>query len=254
MNRIKKHYIITGASRGFGKDLALALSGENSVLHLFARSNMDALRKELRKSGSEVYFTELDLLEKDAPKELMAQVERNVNRSETERIVLINNAGMLEPVGPAGKHDGDLFRKHLELNFVVPIALTHVFIEACQKEPCHKRVVMVSSGAADKPYYGWSHYCSSKAGLNMFVKVMGLEQEQQPDPIEVMAFNPGRIDTQMQEIIRNTSEEDFPMVNDFINAFKEGKIGESAEIAQRLARRIQSDYFPSGKILSHRDI
>lgn len=88
----------------------------------------------------------------------------------------------------------------------------------------------------------------------MFVRTVGLEQKEQRHPVDIMAFNPGRIETEMQEVIRQTGEEDFPVVGDFIDAWKEGKIGNSREVASRLARQMLAEYFPSGEVLSRRDL
>ncbi len=255
MNTEKRNqFIITGASRGFGRDLALELAGEKTTLHLVARSDMADVKTELEERGAEVHIWKADLITDGEAEQLMKKIAGKIRPEESGMLVLINNAGMLDPMGPAGKYDIGTYRNNLELNYVVPLLLSHAFLELFQDAENIKRVIMISSGAANKPYYGWSHYCSTKAGVDMFVKVVGIEQEQQEYPVEIIAFNPGRISTDMQTMIRETSEDDFPMVHDFVKAWKEGEIGDSREVAGRLTRVIQADYLPSGKVLSHRDI
>ncbi|MDG5767675.1 SDR family NAD(P)-dependent oxidoreductase [Balneolales bacterium ANBcel1] len=249
-----KQYIITGASRGFGRDLALELAGRDVTLHLVARSEMKDLAKEVEEAGAEAHIWQQDLADIVELRTLMENISRHIRRETVAELMLINNAGMLEPVGPAGKYDFRTYHTNLEINFVSPMALTHAFLELFQDWDMRKRVVMISSGASQKPYFGWSHYCSTKAGVDMFVKVVGIEQEQQKLPVEIIAFNPGRISTDMQALIRETSDEDFPMVQDFVKAWEEGRIGDSRDVAARLVRLITSDYIPSGKVLSHRDI
>jgi len=254
MNNRKKHIIVTGASKGFGRDLALHLAGDGTVLHLVARSDMSDLVLELEARGARVSIWQQDLTNTDKLHDLMTRIAAEIPADEAGFIGLVNNAGMLEPVGPAGKYDFETYKKNLEINFVAPLLLTHAFLEFFQETRIVKRVIMISSGASGKPYHGWSHYCSTKAGVDMFVRTVGVEQNQQRNPVEIMAFNPGRISTDMQESIRSTSEDDFPMVHDFISAWKEGKIGDSAEVAGRLARVILAEFFPAGEVISHRDI
>lgn len=52
------------------------------------------------------------------------------------------------------------------------------------------------------------------AGVDMFVKVTGIELDQQNAPVGIMAFNSGRIATVMQSLIRDASVDDFPIVHD----------------------------------------
>ncbi len=254
MNDRNRHIIITGASRGFGRDLTRHLAENGTVLHLVARSEMSDLVLELEALGAKVHTWQQDLTQTDKLHILMTNIAAAIPADDVGYLGLINNAGMLDPVGPAGKYEYDSYKKNLEINFVAPLLLTHAFMELFQETGIVKRVVMISSGAAGKPYHGWSHYCSTKAGVDMFVRTVGIEQTRQRNPVEVMAFNPGRISTDMQEAIRSLNEDDFPMVHDFIAAWKEGRIGDSAEVAGRLARVMLAEFFPAGEILSHKDI
>lgn len=254
MQNRQKHIIITGASRGFGRELAHQLAESGTVLYLIARSDMAELVLELEARGATVFTWQQDLTLTDRLEELMSDLASRIESDRAGFIGLINNAGMLEPVGPAGKYDYETYRKNLEINFVAPVMLSHAFISRFQEAEVVKRIIMISSGAAGKPFHGWSHYCSTKAGVDMFVRTVGIEQEKQRYPVEVLAFNPGRIGTEMQEVIRSTSEEDFPMVHDFISAWEQDKIGDAHEVAGRLVRVLLTEYFPAGEVLSHRDL
>lgn len=254
MSERKKHIIITGASKGFGRDLSVHLAESGTVLHLVARSDMSDQVHELEARGAEVHTWRQDLTLTGELNDFVAGIAATISSQDTAYLGLVNNAGMIDPVGPAGKYDYQDYKKNLEINFVAPLLLAHAFIHHFQAWSPVKRVVMISSGAAGKPYHGWSHYCSTKAGVDMFVRTICIEQEKQRYPVEIMAFNPGRIGTDMQKTIRETSEEDFPMVHDFIAAYKEGKIGDSSEIAGGLARLMMAEFFPFGEVLSKRDL
>jgi benzil reductase ((S)-benzoin forming) len=249
-----KHIIITGASKGFGRDLSRHLAGENTTLHLVARSNMSGLVPELEARGAGVRLWQQDLTQTETLDGLMGAIARELTGGSPGFIGLVNNAGMIEPMGPAGKYDFQKYKKNLEINFLAPLLLSHAFIYQFQESNALKRIIMVSSGAASKPYHGWSHYCSTKAGVEMFVRTVSIEQEKLERPVQIMAFNPGRIGTGMQKIIRGSSPEDFPMVDDFINAWEKGEIGDPDEISGQLARLMLSGHFPSGETLGVRDL
>ena len=244
-----KHYIITGASRGFGRYLAEALAGDNTTFHLVARSNMREVQETIEKKGGKVYVHHADLSDTHKLSGLNHDVFKKIDRQQTDYIALVNNAGMLEPVGPVGKYDPETYRKSLEVNFTAPLMLTHLFVHEVQEWTCRKQVVMISSGAAIKAYYGWSNYCSTKAGLNRFTETLALEQKGFPHPVEAFAFNPGRIDTQMQNVIREQSADDFPLVDDFIRSKEKGHLGDPAKIAAKLVRLMNDGNIPTGKMV-----
>lgn len=244
-----KQFVITGASRGFGRYLAESLAGSNTMFHLIARSSLKEVAAVLEQKGSKVIIHHADLTETHKLSSLNHDIFKKIDEKQTEFIALINNAGMLEPVGPVGKYDPETYRKSLEVNFTAPLLLTHLFVHAVQEWDCRKQVVMISSGAALKAYYGWSNYCSTKAGLNRFTETLALEQEGFPHPIEAFAFNPGRIDTQMQDIIREQSADDFPLVDDFIRSKEKGHLGDPAKIAAKLVRLMNDGNIPAGKMV-----
>lgn len=250
----KEHYIITGASRGFGRDLALELAGPQSELHLISRSDMSELSDALTSAGSKVHVYRVDLADESAVSTLVDKIAVHIHPDETDKIVLINNAGVIEPVGPAGKYDGEHYRKHLIINYVAPVMLSHAFLKQWQHEPVEKGIIMVSSGAANNPYFGWSHYCSSKAGVEMFVRVVGLEQQSMRYPAGIVSFNPGRIGTDMQHVLRETSSRDFPMVQDFVDAYEQGLLGRSRDVAARLVKKVRSEGLPPGDLWHHSSV
>ena len=125
--------------------------------------------------------------------------------------------------------------------------LTHLFISAVQEKELEKRVVFISSGAAQKAYRGWTHYCSTKAGLDMLMQAIALEQSDRERPVRVAAFNPGRIETDMQKLLREQSPEDFPAVDDFVAAATDGRTGSPRGAARKLAGLVLSADYPHGR-------
>lgn len=215
---------------------------------MIARSKSDETASEAQKKGAETKSWTIDLSVTDRLEEAFEPVLDVLNTEESQFIGLINNAGTIEPVGPLGKYDTKSYRAHLELNYVAPAVLTHLFVKRFQTVPVTKRVLFVGSGASRKPIHGWSHYCSSKAGVDMLAKTASLEQEMQENPVEMAVFNPGRIETAMQETIRNKSKEDFPLVDDFVASATDGRNLPPGRMADELARIFMGKRYPHGEI------
>jgi benzil reductase ((S)-benzoin forming) len=241
--------IITGASRGFGRHLAVKLARPGRRLHLISRSTASDTATEAKEKGSEANTWQIDLSRTDRLEEEFHPLLDSLDTNETDFFGLINNAGTIEPVGPLGKYAASDYRAHLELNYVAPAILTHLFVKRFQTLPAPKRVVFVGSGASRRPIHGWSHYCSSKAGIDMLAKTAALEQKLQKHRVEIAVFNPGRIETDMQEVIRQKDTDDFPLVDDFIASEKDGRNLPPEQMAEELARIFTGKEFPHGEIV-----
>jgi benzil reductase ((S)-benzoin forming) len=241
--------IITGASRGFGRHVAQRLAKQGRRLHLISRSEAKETAAEVRSKGAEAEVWPMDLSLTDRLEASFKPVLNSIRKEDAGFIGLINNAGTLKPVGPLGKYAADDYRSHLELNYVSPAVLTHLFVKWFQSVPVSKRVLFVGSGASQRPISGWSHYCSSKAGVDMLAKTVALEQDSQNHPVKTAVFNPGRIETDMQKLLREMDEEDFPLVDDFIASATDGRNLPPEQVAETLAELFTGDNFPHGEIV-----
>jgi benzil reductase ((S)-benzoin forming) len=173
---------------------------------------------------------------------------------QADEITLINNAGVVEPVKPLGKSNAEEIRSHININFVAPAILSNEFIKESSGINCKKTIINISSGAAEKPYYGWSMYCSSKAALNMLTQAVGLEQGSVDDPVKIIAIAPGVIDTSMQEKIRNVDLDDFPMKPRFTKLYDDNKLVDPIVAAKQILETASSDSLINGSFYDLRDI
>jgi NAD(P)-dependent dehydrogenase (short-subunit alcohol dehydrogenase family) len=83
----------------------------------------------------------------------------------------------------------------------------------------------------------------------MLAKTAALEQKLQKHRVEIAVFNPGRIETDMQEVIRQKDTDDFPLVDDFIASEKDGRNLPPEQMAEELARIFTGKEFPHGEIV-----
>jgi benzil reductase ((S)-benzoin forming) len=236
-------YYITGASRGIGKALAQrALEKEDAHVYGISRSH----------SIEHDRYTPLtlDLSDIEAVKEWEPQRHENI-----DELVLINNAGTLGSIKPVGKDDDEAIRKSFDLNLIAPAILSNKFIARFQDLEAKKLIVNVSSGAAQNAIDGWSTYCASKAGLDMFGKVVDEEQRihQNSKPFRNLSIAPGVVETRMQEEIRGSSREDFSSVDRFRDLKENEELADPAAVAEKYFR-IMDDPKEFGDRVSVREL
>lgn len=215
------YYYITGASSGLGKAFAEYLLSESSENFVYGISRHCTILHANYK------HIEIDLNDLTKVEEFEFQ-----EHLEAKKIALINNAGAIGLIKPVGKLSSESIIRSYHVNLISPVLLTNKFINQYQNSKNHKLIVNVSSGAGKNPVAGWSTYCSSKAALDMFSRVVDEEQKSASDKINIFSIAPGVVDTNMQQEIRNASQEDFPHRDDFINYKKHNKLTKPAEVAE----------------------
>lgn len=184
--------LVTGASRGFGRALALGLAADGFDLVVDARNPgpLEETASSLRRLGSRVRAVAGDVAE-------AAHRERLVGEAATlgSLEILVNNAGTLGPSPlPALRTLGsDDLRRLFEVNVVAPLALVQLALPLLARS--NATVVAVTSDAAAEAYEGWGGYGASKAALEQLHHVLGAEEP----GITVVRFDPGDMRTQMHQ-------------------------------------------------------
>jgi benzil reductase ((S)-benzoin forming) len=220
--QLKNIFIITGASRGLGLAIARQLADEHAVLVLISRSAMKEQLKELKSRGAQVRALSADLLKVEKIEALSEKVFTKIDLRRAASITLINNAGMITPVGRVGELKSAEAIENLKLNFISPLILANCFLKLSGRFKGPRIIVNISSGAGKRPIEGWSLYCSAKASLEMFTQCVNKEQESSASGIKAVAVDPGALDTDMQAVIRRQKTKDFPLVDKFIEWHQTG--------------------------------
>ena len=187
--------IVTGASRGLGADIAkwLVLAGIRVTLVARSEKDLVALGAALDRQGTAAtHVIAADVSENDACERIVEASLRHFGRIDA----LVNNAGILEPVGRIADTDPEAWLYNLRVNLAAPFQLCRAALPALRK--ARGRVINISSGAAVKAIEAWSAYCVAKAGLTHFTKLLA---EEEPD-VTSIALRPGVVDTAMQGLIR----------------------------------------------------
>ncbi|HSV87437.1 MAG TPA: (S)-benzoin forming benzil reductase [Bacteroidales bacterium] len=247
-----KYIIITGASRGLGEGLALALLEENNHLICVSRTHNEQLQKIADTKNCRVTQILFDLFFTEDLPLLVNKIFENIMIDEAQGVYLVNNAGVIEPVNNAEKCLPEEFERNLKINLLTPMILSGAFIRQTSGWMMQKRIMNISSGAAQTPYEGWSSYCTSKAGLNMFSRCVALEQQNIIHPVEIMSVAPGIVDTQMQIVIRETTDEQFNMRKKFIELKETGQLESPILVGKKLAHLLFSKGFVNGGFIDLR--
>ena len=187
--------IITGASRGLGRATALTLASAGASLVLNARTPeaLAQVRDEVQRAGGRACIIPGSVGEPETAQRLVAAAQENFGGID----VVINNAGVLQPVARIADTDPIAWQQHFQINVMGPYLVTRAALPTLRLSS-QPRVITISSGASVSPMPGWSAYCSSKAAVNMFTAVLAAEEPQ----VTAVALRPGVIDTYMQQTLR----------------------------------------------------
>jgi benzil reductase ((S)-benzoin forming) len=147
-------------------------------------------------------------------------------------VALVHNAGVIDPIGAVGELDHAAVAGAVTVNLTAPMLLTDSVLAACP-DARRVRILFVSSGAAARVVEGWATYCATKAGGEMFFRVLAA-QLAGADRYTVTSVNPGVMDTGMQAAIRGADAGYFPDRARYAGLHERGELPTPAEVARRI--------------------
>ncbi|NUH65340.1 SDR family oxidoreductase [Sulfitobacter sp. S0837] len=196
MDMTGKTIMITGASRGIGAAAARVFVKAGANVALLARSQT-ALAELAGELGERALAIPCDVTRYDE----MAKAVEATQDAFGGVDVLINNAGVIDPISLLGEADPAAWAKAIDIN------VTGVFNGMRAVLPEMKAngggsILTISSGAAHGPVEAWSHYCASKAAANMLTQC--LHHEEGANGIRAIGLSPGTVATDMQRDIKQS--------------------------------------------------
>ncbi|MDL2355239.1 MAG: SDR family oxidoreductase [Pseudomonadota bacterium] len=231
--------ILTGHTKGLGAALAADLLARGIGVMGLARGAAPALAARFPQALEQI---EIDLADSAALAAWLAgdTLQRGIAGCAT--VLLINNAGTVQPVGPLARQDGVAIARAVALNIAAPMMLANALAAArALRTDC--RIVHVSSGAGRSAYPGWSVYCATKAALDQHARAAALDHNVN---LRVCSLAPGVIDTGMQAEIRATPLDQFPLRQRFEDLKRSGELADPAQCARQLVDFVLSEQF--GKV------
>ena len=178
--------LITGATRGVGRELTLKFAGLCKKVFALARTQeqLDSLVEE---GGDNILPFAVDISDKDAVAKTIDIIESNHGGID----VLINNAGVVQNIEFA-EQSFDVMERIIDVNLKGTLFCTRLALPK-MIERRNGRIINISSVAGTRGIFGQATYCASKHGMNGFADA--LAQELIPHNIGVATICPGGIDT-----------------------------------------------------------
>jgi NAD(P)-dependent dehydrogenase (short-subunit alcohol dehydrogenase family) len=212
---------VTGAGRGIGRAAAWALAEQGAAVALVSRTQdeIEQVAEEIRSRGGTAIASLLDVSNWDMVHWTAQQIEAALGPID----ILINNAGVLEPLGKLWETDPEQAGRQIDINLSGAYYCLRAVLPGMVKRG-RGMIVNVSSGAATTVAQGWSVYAASKAGLDQLTRNAAIDLKD--TAIRVYSLYPGLIETRMQETLRAATPDRLPPDRQqyFIDQKEAGKV------------------------------
>ena len=230
--------LITGASKGIGRAVAIEFAKNNHNIIICAKSDLEGLQntKQLVENENISCYTRLcDVTKEETVRDFIFYSTKKLGHID----ILINNAG-ISYIGLLQDMSLEDWNKVLSTNLTSAFLMSkYVIPEMLKKQSGH--IINISSVWGNIGASMEVAYSASKGGINSFTKA--LAKELAPSNILVNAISPGFIDTDMNRVFEKDELEvifeEIPM----------GRAGKTSEVAELIYKIAMSDYI-TGQIIT----
>ena len=194
-----KNILVTGASRGIGRAIAIGLSNYGANIIMLAKNEnlLDQIYDEI-KSNSEtnplIVGCDLNALDENKAQEIANVVSRDYGHLDA----LINNAAILEKMSSIEDYDLQTWEKVLKTNLTSGFLLSKYTIPLMQLSSM-PRIIFTTSSVAKKGKAYWGAYSVSKAGIKVLAEILNDELESISN-FKIFNFDPKATQTDMRSI------------------------------------------------------
>jgi NAD(P)-dependent dehydrogenase (short-subunit alcohol dehydrogenase family) len=244
---MKTRAIVTGHSRGLGTGIAAALLERGIPVLGVSRGTEAALAARFPALLQEA---KLDLADAAALAAWLAGDALQRFLAGCQSALLVNNAGVVSPIGPLPSQATSAVHAAVTLNVAAPLMLSAAFT-AASGGAADRRILHVSSGAGRTPYPGWAVYCATKAALDHHARCVALDAT---PGVRVCSLAPGIIDTDMQGEIRASDPERFPMHERFVKMAREGALADPTKTGARIVAYLLGERFGAAPVSDLREV
>jgi 3-oxoacyl-[acyl-carrier protein] reductase len=194
--------LVTGASRGIGRAIAMALAARGAAVVACARADhARGVVEEIRRAGGQAEAATMDVTDRVEVESVAAATLQRAGRID----ILVNNAGVTRDnlVLRMKRDDWDIV---LATNLTAAFTCAQVVLKPMLKQR-RGRIINITSVVGQSGNAGQANYAASKAGLIGFTKALALEVGSRG--ITVNAVAPGLIDTDMTRALAAAAQDDW---------------------------------------------
>ncbi|XP_074109341.1 sepiapterin reductase-like [Cotesia typhae] len=250
----KLFVLITGASKGIGREFAITFSkiAERDSHFLLIARNKTGLRETMSKMSTDVNVdyvsVDLSLVKADHLEDI---IRKRINPDEYDHAIIIHNVGTSGDLSQLTNETNNfrVWEKMYDLNVFSPAVLNSVFMEIFNDNVKAKKLVInMSSLAAKIPLSSMGYYCSAKAAREMYFRVFAKEFPQ----VNVLNYSPFLTETDLlkaQGSINRTTE-----LPELIHLARlVGLTITPSQAAHRLVEIIRGQMYESGDFVDYYD-
>lgn len=166
----------------------------------------------------------------------LKELEHAIEGENPGPTIFISNAAIIEPVGESSENILKTLEKTIRINTLTPLMIANTIARATNRRNCSLFIVNIDSGASTKPIRGWQAYCATKAAYRMGLDVLALENPL----VEVLHYEPGAMDTPMQELIRTKKISQMPDVENFKKLKSQGFLKMPDDVAEEILQIVKN--------------
>jgi NAD(P)-dependent dehydrogenase (short-subunit alcohol dehydrogenase family) len=238
--------VVTGVSRGLGEALASALLDRGCSVVGVGRT------ASARHRGPHYRHVACDLARPALVAAAVLPALRGLAAGKPTAATLVNNAAVAAPVGLVGRLDAAEIESAFATNVAAPLVMADLFLRAFPDPALPRRIVNVSSGAAQTAIAGSAVYCMSKAALEMLTRAVAAEGADRS--VECITLRPGIFETGMQKYMRSRDPAEFPSVALFRGFKEQGMLKDPADVARAIVAKLVLGPVENGRVYLHTDL
>ncbi len=237
---MSKLMIVTGACGGIGRELVKRIVLEEGLRCCAFVRDAEKLCKVV---GSDCFQKTIPIVHDfEAVSDQWKKDVESLLSPEVREVTLILTACLIGPISKVSDLPSEEIQRNIMTDVMSQVLLVQRLTACCKGKSLPLKIVQLDSGAAYRPICGWSLYCAAKAYMSMFLKTLHAEKEAQ-----VVLYDPGVVDTDMQRQIRTSTQENFPDVELFRKYHMDGKLKNPAAVAREIYERYIIDWPSEGE-------